>query len=72
MHNFCRGKKISTKRLAPSVILKKMAKESNSPTSENLPNLATLLLGSMLLSQFSAIFDNFQRKNWRFSQKPML
>jgi hypothetical protein len=22
--------------------------------------------------QFSAIFDNFRRKNWRFSQKPML
>jgi hypothetical protein len=29
-------------------------------------------LGSMLWSQFSAIFDNFQQKNWRFSQKPML
>jgi hypothetical protein len=28
--------------------------------------------GSMLWSQFSAIFDNFRRKNWRFSQKPML
>jgi hypothetical protein len=26
-------------------------------------------LGSMLRSQFSAIFDNFRRKNWRFSQK---
>jgi hypothetical protein len=26
----------------------------------------------MLWSQFSAIFDNFRRKNWRFSQKPML
>jgi hypothetical protein len=26
----------------------------------------------MLCSQFSAIFDNFQRKNWRFSQKLML
>jgi hypothetical protein len=26
----------------------------------------------MLRSQFSAIFDNFRRKNWRFSQKPML
>jgi hypothetical protein len=30
------------------------------------------LLGSMLWSQFSAIFGNFLRKNWRFSQKPML
>jgi hypothetical protein len=29
-------------------------------------------LGSRLWSQFSAIFDNFLRKNWRFSQKPML
>jgi hypothetical protein len=28
--------------------------------------------GSMLWSQFSAIFENFRRKNWRFSQKPML
>jgi hypothetical protein len=28
--------------------------------------------GPMLWSQFSAIFDNFRRKNWRFSQKPML
>jgi hypothetical protein len=28
--------------------------------------------GPMLCSQFSAIFDNFRRKNWRFSQKPML
>jgi hypothetical protein len=26
----------------------------------------------MLWSQFSAILPNFQRKNWRFSQKPML
>jgi hypothetical protein len=25
--------------------------------------------GPMLWSQFSAIFDNFRRKNWRFSQK---
>jgi hypothetical protein len=29
-------------------------------------------LGSMLWSQFTAIFDNFRQKNWRFSQKPML
>jgi hypothetical protein len=28
--------------------------------------------GSMLWSQFLAIFDTFRRKNWRFSQKPML
>jgi hypothetical protein len=28
--------------------------------------------GSMLWSKFSAIFDNFRRKNWRFSQNPML
>jgi hypothetical protein len=28
--------------------------------------------GSMLWSQFSAISANFRRKNWRFSQKPML
>jgi hypothetical protein len=27
---------------------------------------------SMLWSQFSAIFANFRRKNWRFSHKPML
>jgi hypothetical protein len=27
---------------------------------------------SMLWSQFSAIFANFRRKIWRFSQKPML
>jgi hypothetical protein len=27
-------------------------------------------LGSMLRSQFSAIFANLRRKNWRFSQKP--
>jgi hypothetical protein len=26
----------------------------------------------MLWSQFSAIYDNFRRKNLRFSQKPML
>jgi hypothetical protein len=26
----------------------------------------------MLWSQFSAIFDNFQRKKWRFYQTPML
>jgi hypothetical protein len=32
--------------------------------------LATL--GSMLWSQFSAILDNFRRKNLRFSQKPLL
>jgi hypothetical protein len=30
------------------------------------------ILGSMLWSQFSAIFANFRRKIWRFSQKPML
>jgi hypothetical protein len=29
-------------------------------------------LGSMLWSQFLKIFENFRRKNWRFSQKPML
>jgi hypothetical protein len=34
--------------------------------------VARVYLGSMLWSQFSAIFDNFRRKNWRFSQKPML
>jgi hypothetical protein len=28
--------------------------------------------GSILGSQFSAIFANLRRKNWRFSQKPML
>jgi hypothetical protein len=28
--------------------------------------------GSMLLSQFSAVFAYFGRKNWRFFQKPML
>jgi hypothetical protein len=28
--------------------------------------------GSMLWSQFSAIFANFRRINWRFSQKPIL
>jgi hypothetical protein len=28
--------------------------------------------GPMLWSQFYAIFPNFRRKNWRFSQKPML
>jgi hypothetical protein len=32
----------------------------------------TYLLGSMLWSQFSAIFANFRRKHGRFSQKPML
>jgi hypothetical protein len=31
-----------------------------------------LYLRLMLWSQFSAIFDDFRRKNWRFSQKPML
>jgi hypothetical protein len=30
------------------------------------------MLVSMLWSQFSAIFDYFRRKNWRFSQKPVL
>jgi hypothetical protein len=35
------------------------------------PSLVTTL-GSMLWSQFSAIFENFRQKNWRFSQKPML
>jgi hypothetical protein len=29
-------------------------------------------MGSMLWSQYSAIFAHFLRKNWRFSQKPML
>jgi hypothetical protein len=28
--------------------------------------------GSKLLSQFSPIFANFLRKNWRSSQKPLL
>jgi hypothetical protein len=28
--------------------------------------------GSMLRSQSSATFANLERKNWRFSQKPML
>jgi hypothetical protein len=28
----------------------------------------SLMQGSMLWSQFSAIFDNFRRKNWRFYQ----
>jgi hypothetical protein len=28
--------------------------------------------GSMLWSKFSPIFTNFRRKNWLFSQKPML
>jgi hypothetical protein len=28
--------------------------------------------GSMLRSQISSTFDNFQRNNWRFYQKPML
>jgi hypothetical protein len=32
----------------------------------------SLSQGSMLWSQFSAIFDTFRQKNWRFSQKPML
>jgi hypothetical protein len=27
--------------------------------------------GPMKWSQFSAIFPNFRRKNWRFSYKPM-
>jgi hypothetical protein len=27
--------------------------------------------GSMFWSQFSAIFANFRRKNWRFSHKPL-
>jgi hypothetical protein len=38
----------------------------------NVFKTALWSLGSMLWSQFSAIFDNFRRKNWRFSQKPML
>jgi hypothetical protein len=37
------------------------------PDGENSANL-----GSMLWSQFSAIFANFRREKWRFSQKPML
>jgi hypothetical protein len=33
---------------------------------------ATVLIrGSMLWWQFSEIFDNFRRKNCRFSQKPI-
>jgi hypothetical protein len=28
--------------------------------------------GSILWSQFSAIFADYRRKYWRFSQKPML
>jgi hypothetical protein len=43
----------------------KMAKFS--PNGEISPDL-----GSMLWSQFSAIFTHFWRKNWRFSQKAML
>jgi hypothetical protein len=35
------------------------------------PSKSCKYLGSMLWSQFSAVFDNFRRKNWRFSQKPM-
>jgi hypothetical protein len=27
--------------------------------------------GSMLWSQFSTIFVNYRKKNWRFSQKPI-
>jgi hypothetical protein len=36
------------------------------------PNCSQTHPGSMLWSQFSAIFDDFRWKNWRFSQKPML
>jgi hypothetical protein len=28
--------------------------------------------GVDVMITFSAIFDNFRRKNWRFSKKPML
>jgi hypothetical protein len=35
-------------------------------------NFYITILGSMLWLQFSAIFDNFRRKNWRFPQNPML
>jgi hypothetical protein len=40
--------------------------------SKNTFKNFTYLLGPMLRSQFSAIFANFWRKKWRFSQKPML
>jgi hypothetical protein len=36
-------------------------------------NYGKCRVGALLLgSQFSAIFDNFRLKNWRFSQLPML
>jgi hypothetical protein len=31
-----------------------------------------ILVTGMIRGQFSVIFANFRRKNWRFSQKPML
>jgi hypothetical protein len=40
--------------------------------STSAGNRNRLKLGSMLWSQFSAIFDIFWRQKWRFSQKPML
>jgi hypothetical protein len=41
-------------------------------TGKGLSAQRVELQGSMLWSQFSAILANFWRKNWRFSQKPML
>jgi hypothetical protein len=48
----------------------KSAKSAASPSAEKqLRNAASYQggQGSMLWSQFSAIFPNFRRKNWRFS-----
>jgi hypothetical protein len=50
------------------------------PLDENVKKMSYYILwtgvcvnqGSMPWSQFSAIFDNFRWKNWRFSQKKML
>jgi hypothetical protein len=62
MHNLNRGNKWLQNVCSFYIYLIKTFKINKSPIGENSPNL-----GSMLWSQFSAIFDNFRRKNWLYS-----
>jgi hypothetical protein len=64
---FAQNENITCTAEISSPIIRAICIKNYHPIGENSPNL-----GSMLWSQFSAIFDNFRRKNCRFSQKPML
>jgi hypothetical protein len=49
-----------------SQVLRFLAPVKKAIKGHSLSKLSVHDLGSMLWSQFSAIFDNFRRKNWRF------